>query len=156
MSMNIFRTATGQAIREIISEHSQENRFGRTLTDTDLDAICERVVDLFEMTLNLRAQVSGGGESAETSRGAQRQNSRSVRWDEEPAKVPTTRAASEIYDFTHINRQARADALPSLAPEQNSEVDYKLPRKRINVTVEEREVLMRRAQSPAVAPRPAP
>jgi hypothetical protein len=156
MSMNIFRTATGQAIREIISDHSQENRFGRTLTDTDLDAICERVVDLFEMTLNLRAQVSGGGQVAEDSRSAPRQASRAVRWDEEPARVPTTRSASEIYDFTHINRQSRADALPSLAPQQTTEIDLKLPRKRISVTVEEKEVLMRRAQSPAVAPRPAP
>ncbi|MBM3381917.1 MAG: hypothetical protein FJY29_05690 [Betaproteobacteria bacterium] len=160
MSINIFRTATGQAIREIISDHSQENRFGRTLTDSDLDAICERVVDLFEMTLNLRAQVAGTGvatgDSNESSRNSGRQTSRSVRWDEEPTKVPTTRAASEIYDFGQLNKQSRADALPSLAPQQTTEIDLKLPRKRISVTVEEREVLMRRAQSPAVAPRPAP
>lgn len=151
--MNIFRTATGQAIREIISEHSQENRFGRSLTDSDLDAICERVVDLFEMTLNLRAQVSGGGDTQSTSRQPQR---RSVRWEEEPANVPTTRSASEIYDFNHLSKQIRSDALPHFAPQREQEVDYKLPRKRISVTTEEQEILMRRAQSPSVAPRPVP
>jgi len=119
--MNIFRTATGQAIREIISDHSQENRFGRSLTETDIDAICERVVDLFEMTLNLRAQVSGAGESA------------------------------------HSQKHSRADVLPATAPQREAEIDYKLPRKRINVTSEEKEILMRRAQqAPSVAPRPAP
>ena len=154
--MNIFRTATGQAIREIISDHSQENRFGRSLTETDIDAICERVVDLFEMTLNLRAQVSGAGESSHSHKQSPKAQQRTVRWDEEPTKMPTTRAASEIYDFNHLNKHGRGDALAATAPQREAEIDFKLPRKRINVTSEEQETLMRRAQASSVAPRPAP
>lgn len=151
--MNIFRTATGQAIRDIICEHGQENRFGRSLTDTDLDTICERIVDLFEMTLNLRAQVAGGGDTQTSQRQTQR---REARWEESEPRVPTTRSASEIYDFSHLTKQTRADALPSFAPQKEQEINFKLPRKRISVSAEEQETLMRRAQSPAVAPRPYP
>lgn len=75
--MNVFRTATGQAVRDIISEHATTHRFGLSLTDADLDAICERVVDLFEMTLNLRAQV-GTGQAPQTNTGAAPQSGAST------------------------------------------------------------------------------
>jgi len=159
--MNVFRTATGQAIRDIITDHSQENRFGRTLTDADLDAICERVVDLFEMTLKLRAQLGGGhsmaaGEPAQSS-GTRAQNPpRAVRWDEERTNLPSTRAASEIYDFAPLEKNNRADALAQVAPQKEADISFKLPRKRISVSGEERETLMRRAQSSAVAPHHVP
>jgi hypothetical protein len=153
--MNIFRTATGQAIRDIIADHSQENRFGRTLTEDDLDTICERVVDLFEMTLNLRARVSGSSEHSEAQ---QKPQSRAVRWEDEPAQMPTTRAASEVYDFSGFNQKSRQDALPNLAPNATTEPEYKLlRRKRTAVSAEEQQRLMRQAErSPLLAQRPSP
>lgn len=152
--MNIFRTATGQAIRDIISDHSQENRFGRTLTEDDLDAICERVVDLFEMTLNLRARLSGGAEQPENQ---PRTQSKSVRWDEEPAQLPMTKAASDIYDFSDLEQQRRRDSLPERAPQYSTEPEYKLTRrKRTAVSVEEQQRLIRQAERSASVQRPAP
>ncbi|MEY4066611.1 MAG: hypothetical protein RIR26_2819, partial [Pseudomonadota bacterium] len=108
--MNIFRTATGQAIRDIIVDHSQENRFGRSLTEQDIDSICERVVDLFETTLNLRAQLAGAGfvdNSSSSTRTAAPASARTARWEEEPASPPRTRAAAELYDFDGDEKQRR-------------------------------------------------
>ncbi|NBW82215.1 hypothetical protein EBR21_10730 [bacterium] len=154
--MNVFRTATTQAIRDIIADHGSANRFGISLTEADVEAICTRVVDLFEMTLNLRAQVGNTGSIArenETSGPAPARNSalKPQRWEQEPAAVPTTKAASEVYDFSHLERKDRGDSLPQLAPKSDSAVDLKLPRKRISVSQDEREILLRRAQSPSVA-----
>lgn len=152
--MNIFRTATGQAIRDIISDHSQENRFGRTLTDDDLDAICERVVDLFEMTLNLRARLSGNTEPVESQ---PRTQQRSLRWDEEPAQMPMTKAAADVYDFSEFEQQRRRDALPDRAPQHNTEPEYKLTRRqRTTVSAEEQQRLMRQAERSAAVQRHAP
>ncbi|NBX18317.1 MAG: hypothetical protein EBR09_13220 [Proteobacteria bacterium] len=153
--MNVFRTATTQAIRDIIADHGTANRFGLSLTDADIDAICTRVVDLFEMTLNLRAQVGGGG-LAESRRDTPAnpnapQALKSGRWEEDRVSVPRTKAASEIYDFSHLEKRSRADALPQVAPQNEEIPDLKLPRKRISVSSDEREVLLRRAQSPSVA-----
>ena len=152
--MNIFRTATGQAIRDIIADHSQENRFGRTLTEDDLDAICERVVDLFEMTLNLRARVSG---PTDHEGGQTQGQTRSMRWEDEPAQIPTTRAASEIYDFSSFNQPSRQDSLPHMAPNVASEPEYKLMRrKRTQVSAEEQQRLMRQAERSPLVQRPSP
>jgi hypothetical protein len=154
--MNIFRTATTQAIRDIIADHGSANRFGISLTDADVEAICTRVVDLFEMTLNLRAQVGGANPNpreSESSAPASTRNSalKPQRWEREPASVPTTKAASEVYDFSHLERKDRGDSLPQLAPKSESAIDLKLPRKRISVSEDERDVLLRRAQAPSVA-----
>jgi hypothetical protein len=151
--MNIFRTATGQAIRDIIADHSQENRFGRSLTDDDIDSICDRIVDLFEMTLNLRARVSGNSEQ-EVSQ--PRTQPRSMRWEDEPAQLPTTRAASEVYDFSGFNQKSRQDSLPSMAPNATTEPEYKLMRrKRTPVSAEEQQLLMRQAERSPLGPRPS-
>ncbi|MFZ9520561.1 MAG: hypothetical protein ACO3A4_08805 [Silvanigrellaceae bacterium] len=154
--MNIFRTATTQAIRDIIADHGSANRFGISLTEADVEAICTRVVDLFEMTLNLRAQVGNvgaGHRETEQPNATPARNSslKPQRWEREPASVPTTKAASEVYDFSYLERKDRGDSLPFLAPTNESAVDLKLPRKRISVNDDEREILLRRAQSPSVA-----
>jgi hypothetical protein len=52
--MGIFRTATGQAIEDIITENAQNGTFGVTLSHADLQIACGKIVDLFEMTLELR------------------------------------------------------------------------------------------------------
>jgi hypothetical protein len=155
--MNVFRTATTQAIRDIIADHGTANRFGMSLTDSDIDAICGRVVDLFEMTLNLRAQVGTGG-AADPRREASAHNGqpqaqplKASRWEDERAAVPRTKAASEIYDFSHMEAKNRGDALTSVGNKNDSVPDLKLPRKRISVSSDEREILLRRAKSPAVA-----
>lgn len=154
LGMNIFRTATGQAIRDIIADHSQENRFGRTLTEDDLDSICERVVDLFEMTLNLRARVSGPAEQQDSHKQRQR---RQVRWEDEPTQIPTTRAASEIYDLSSLSRQSRPDALPQIASQISNEPEFRLPRrKRTAVSAEEQQRLMRQAERSPSAQRLSP
>lgn len=61
---SIFRTATTQAILDIIAEHGTRSRFGHMLTDEDASAVAEQVVDLFEMTLRLRARTGLIGTSA--------------------------------------------------------------------------------------------
>lgn len=156
--MNIFRTATGQAIRDIIIDHSQENRFGRSLTEQDLDSICERVVDLFETTLNLRAQLSANGfdTSSATSRQPSAQASRSTRWEDEPVSLPSTRAAADIYDFRGDAEQKKGERPAGLNPARANEVTLTLPRKRVSVTAEEKDHLARRSQSGTAAQRPSP
>jgi hypothetical protein len=52
--MGIFRTATGQAIKEIIAEKGAVGNFGINLTHDSLDEACNSIVDLFEMALELR------------------------------------------------------------------------------------------------------
>ncbi|MEN9810819.1 MAG: hypothetical protein RLZZ488_2386 [Pseudomonadota bacterium] len=152
--MNVFRTATTQAIRDIISDHGTANRFGMSLTDADIDAICTRVVDLFEMTLNLRAQIglAGQPQEAATQQKPSQSAMRPSRWENESASVPKSKAASELYDLSHLEGQrVRSDSLPRFAPEKDPAVELKLPRKRINVSSDEKEILMRRAQAPSVA-----
>jgi hypothetical protein len=156
--MNIFRTATGQAIREIIIDHSQENRFGRSLTEQDLDSICERVVDLFETTLNLRAQLSANGFEATPapSRQPSSQTGRPTPWEDKPVSAPSTRAAADLYDFRGDAEQKRGERPAGLSPARANEVTLALPRKRISVTAEEKEHLARRSQNGTAAQRPSP
>jgi hypothetical protein len=52
----IFRTATSQAIQEIIQENCVAGRFGLLLNEDGLEKISHRIVDLFELTLKLRSK----------------------------------------------------------------------------------------------------
>lgn len=56
--MSIFRTATKQALREIIEEQGTVGRFGVVLAEDKLELTTDRIVDLFEMTLNLRSHAA--------------------------------------------------------------------------------------------------
>ena len=56
--MNIFRTALLQAIEDILKDNGSVGRFGLVLTDEEVNAVSERVADLFEMTLDLRTRTS--------------------------------------------------------------------------------------------------
>ena len=58
--MTIFRQATKQAVREIIETQGVASKFGTLLGEESLEQITDRVVDLFEMTLALRARVDQG------------------------------------------------------------------------------------------------
>jgi hypothetical protein len=57
--MSIFRDTTKQAIAEIICENAEAGRFGLSMTEHDLESACNRIVDLFEITLELRGRVAG-------------------------------------------------------------------------------------------------
>lgn len=162
--MNIFRTATKQAIRDIIQDNASSGRYGVMLSDDNIEAIGERIVDLFEMTLNLRSQMSGGvssqsstGQSSPSRESSQANTQRrapvartttlehinrqqsSQQQKPESAGFPKTRWAAEIYDH-HDARptQHYAQAIDTELPPQ---IDYKLPRKRVALTAAEREKL---------------
>ena len=53
---SVFRIATKQAIKEIIEAPSEKLQYGLILTDENLEDITSKVVDLFEMTLDLRSR----------------------------------------------------------------------------------------------------
>lgn len=163
--MNIFRTATKQAIRDIIQDNASSGRYGVMLSDDNIEAIGERIVDLFEMTLNLRSQMSGGG-SSQSSAGqnsptreaqqatTQRRTAQPTRTTTlehinrsqpltqqkpESAGFPKTRWAAEIYDHHDpVPTQHYSQAIDTDLPPQ---IDYKLPRKRVALTAAEREKL---------------
>ena len=131
----IFRIATCQAIREIIEESAVEGRFGLILTDDGIDKISHRVVDLFEMTLELRAKTQelfsglGSAQQSANPKKATKNNSQ----NEERAPFPKTKNAAEIYDFGQRNR-SELESMP-IAPIH----DVKLPRTRFGLSLEEKE-----------------
>lgn len=131
----IFRIATCQAIREIIEESAVEGRFGLILTEDGIDKISHRVVDLFEMTLELRAKTqemfSGIGSNQQTSNPKRVTKNNSQ--NEERIPFPKTKNAAEIYDFGQRNR-SEMDSIP-IAPIH----DVKLPRTRFGLSLEEKE-----------------
>jgi hypothetical protein len=131
----IFRIATCQAIREIIEESAVEGRFGLILTDDGIDKISHRVVDLFEMTLELRAKTQemfSGMNSQQQASSPKRVTKNNVQ-NEERAPFPKTKNAAEIYDFGQRNR-SEMDSMP-IAPIH----DVKLPRTRFGLSLEEKE-----------------
>jgi len=131
----IFRIATSQAIREIIEESAVEGRFGLLLTEEGIEKISQRVVDLFEMTLQLRAKTqemfsSGLGNSQSNNN---MKNSKNHFQNEEKAPFPRSRNAAEIYDFGNRTK-SEMDSIP-VAPIH----DVKLPRTRFGLSLEEKE-----------------
>lgn len=154
--MNIFRIATKQAIREIISENASQNRFGFTVTDDNLELITERVVDLFEMTLNLRSRLSTATPASPAPEKRETPAAQPSRWqrasEEASSRTPTmsprgtppqekvgfpkTRNAAEIYEGT-LNVKKDPASETQLAPQY----DLKLPRKRTALSAEEKEKL---------------
>ena len=123
--MSIFRTATKQAIREIIEENGFNGRFGHILSNNNIETVTDKVVDLFEMTLTLRSHTSamfGGGNAT------QEPPPPSTRRTPEPTPVgfPKTRNAAEIYDSSMgTPRNIAPEALPA-----NAETSLQLRRKR--------------------------
>lgn len=153
--MNVFRIATKQAIRDIVTENASENRFGFTVTEDNLESITDRVVDLFEMTLNLRSRLGMGAASPAEAAPAEQPKSQQTRWQtpspatstaqqktstltREPVGFPRTTNAAEIYDGSLKVKSAPASE--TILPPH---VDFKLPRKRTLITAEEKEKLTR-------------
>lgn len=167
--MNIFRTATKQALREIIEESAIDGRFGFILGEDGIEKATERIVDLFEMTLELRSRVglttgsagSGmGGESQAKQKTNQNVNQRvnqntgqnTARENQMPneaygsqsrkSSLPTTRNAAEIYDVNASTPQQLRGAYEPRAG-LSPAMDLKLPRKRIELSSTEKERLGR-------------
>ena len=153
----IFRTATKQAILDLIADHGTRSRFGQLLSDDDADALAHRVVDLFEMTLELRARTglmlpqesgpSGGGEGSPSAPSARRSAASTAQaprsWsDEAPAApFPTTIHAAEFLD-----RGEPKARVPDAATAVDDPVlsGLKLPRTRKPITDSERQSFLRR------------
>lgn len=134
----IFRIATSQAIREIIEESAVEGRFGLLLTDDGIEKIAHRVVDLFEMTLQLRAKTqemfSSGFSGAQQNQSNSRPSKGNYQSEEKPP-FPRSKNAAEIYDFDNRGK-SELDSIP-VAPIH----DVKLPRTRFGLSLEEKERL---------------
>jgi hypothetical protein len=148
MANSIFRNATKEAIRELITECGEQGRFGLLLADDDLEMATEKIVDLFETTLSLRQRVR---ERADLAALAEAQHA-----TEQPARTgkhdwsgresnflsgtpsfPRTRSASEIYEGPRVPKANNGIAEMPNAPEFN----LKLPRKRVPLTDVEKEKL---------------
>lgn len=162
---SIFRTATTQAILDIISDHSTESRFGSLLTPEDRESIAERVVDLFEMTLELRNRTGIGrasGAGHDTEDGVPRSNTphsapvannlsrntlgramalpkRQRNWvDEEPHRAfPLTIHADEFTEQPASQRRMRTPESP-VSSEDANKVSPRLPRERRTLSEQER------------------
>lgn len=140
---SIFRQATMQAIKEIVEENAVSGRFGLILTEEGMEEISKRVVDLFEMTLELRAKTSeifAGGlqQSSPQQQNSQPKNARKtnrLQFGEE-SPFPKSKNASEIYDYQQPPKNILQES--SLTPQ----MDFRLPRKRYELTLEEKERMM--------------
>ncbi|WP_186643979.1 hypothetical protein [Fluviispira vulneris] len=140
----IFRTATSQAIREIIEESGVEGRFGLILTEDSLEKITHRVVDLFEMTLELRAKTQeifgnlGATAKPKSVQANKIDNKKKNTFFDEDSPFPKTKNASELLDYGSHD-SIGIDKIPT-APAHN----IKLPRKRFELSLEERERISRK------------
>lgn len=144
----VFRTATKQAILEMIQENAVPSRQGLILTEESCEQVCHQIVDLFEMTLELRQKASGIFASpletaTERKRSSFAQRSASSSDDffdaeEAPASFPKTKSAAEIYYMGENKKPAGKDEFfSSLQPH----LDHRLPRKRFALSDEEKRKL---------------
>lgn len=131
---SVFRIATMQAIKEIVEECSVAGRFGLIVTEENLEDISNKVVDLFEMTLELRAKTQDMFGQMSSQKEAPQKRSR----EEQGAPFPKTRNAAEVYSYGERNSSPSYDA--PIVPH----LDAKLPRKRFELSLEEKERIMRR------------
>lgn len=129
----VFRIATMQAIKEIVEENSIAGRFGLIITEENVDEISKKVVDLFEMTLELRAKTQEI--FGQTNR--QEHTQEKTHEDEQP-DFPRTKNAGEIYHRHEDKREENKERF--LSPH----LDVKLPRKRFELSLSEKERFTRR------------
>jgi hypothetical protein len=156
---NIFRTATKQAILDLIADHGTRSRFGQMLSDDDADQLAARVVDLFEMTLELRGRTGMLGlgsapaakPSAESNPNPRRRSpgaaaeapTEKLSWSDTPPRstFPTTIHAAEFLEKG--DRKARVSDATAETPDPTF-MGLKLPRQRKPITEAERQSFMKR------------
>lgn len=174
---SIFRTATTQAILDIIEEHGTRSRFGHMLTDEDASAVAAKVVDLFEMTLRLRARTglighapvpesqksksqthqSGGASGAHSQSGAQSPptststlpSARSKRMPSWTDEGPDAPFPKTVHASEFFESRQRRPAAPEVAPssDERESFNFRLPRQRNTISEEERVSFLRRNRS---------
>ena len=156
---NIFRTATKQAILDLIADHGTRSRFGQMLSDDDADQLAARVVDLFEMTLELRSRTGMLGlgsapaakPSPESNPDTRRRSpgaaaegtTEDLSWSDTPPRstFPTTIHAAEFLEKGE--RKARVSDATAETPDPTF-MGLKLPRQRKPITEAERQSFMKR------------
>lgn len=136
----IFRIATKEAIREIILSEAQANRFGILMTDSQLETITERVVDLMETAINLRSGVQSRLENTLSALSQAQHAAHQATADERAGfrpgqgsgRLPRARAASEIYSPPDP-QQSMDDTIPLYSGGSPA-----LPRRRVAISETER------------------
>ncbi|MBX9704259.1 MAG: hypothetical protein K2X39_08915 [Silvanigrellaceae bacterium] len=144
--MNIFRSATKQAIREIVENHGSKGKFGFILTDENIDSISDKVVDLFEIALSLRNKSQNilypqhiPEENTQTKPSSLQSKPKPTYREplvSEKGAFPRTKNAAEIYDFPKNYLESARNNI-GLPPT----IDFKLPRRRISLSESERSKL---------------
>lgn len=144
---SMFRIATKEAIREIVIENCHQGRFGFVLSSDDLDLSADKIVDLFETTLELRGRVQERMNSAPSTNSNIAKANTKKRSDYRPQVsntlqnpgFPRSVNAAEIYEVPNPEyRKLHVEQVP-----QAPAMDHKLPRKRISLTEAEREKMYR-------------
>ncbi len=143
--MSVFRIATKQAILDMIVESGENKTFGLFVAHHQVDALADRIVDLFEMTLELRQKVQNATSEPNPPKadprrqaGARQEGatpSRHFLRDEEPV-VPRTRRAQELYQGETAIAPLQSQQMPSLGVGQNT-MGVGLPKRRVAFTSQE-------------------
>jgi hypothetical protein len=148
---SFFRIATKQAIRDIITENAQSLKFGVAINDDSLENITEKVVDLFEMTLELRARSQNFfGPMLERQEPAEEpKQKRFTRYN-----ATTVKASYHEDEVIDVDNSYKEDSFlkdrPLLIPAKEKSTlfrtftPHKLPRNKTELSYEEREKLMSR------------
>lgn len=135
MSQGIFRTATCEAVMEIITENAQNGRFGLLLSPDALKESAERIVDLIETSLQLRANVQDRMERASmVQQKAETPQPRDTFRSGTAPGMPKTKNAADIYEQSSYRHDNSAHDV-AVSPTMN----FRLPRKRIAISDSERE-----------------
>lgn len=92
MSTTVYRAATREAIKDIISEQGQMGRFGLLLSEDSLEATADRICDFIDTTLKLRSGVRERMEKAMS--GAQ---------EETEVRTPTTPTMTHRLPRTRVS-----------------------------------------------------
>lgn len=125
---SMFRIATKEAVREIITEAGHENRFGLVLTVADIDVATEKIVDLMETAINLRAHGRGKLEQLLAGTATQQQEAPTGRLGK-----PAGNAAPVTSPITNSRPEASKSGV----------LNWRLPRTRIALSEDERSRLQR-------------
>ena len=133
---SIFRTATKQAILEIIQEHAVPGRYGLILTEESSEKICEQVVDLFEMTLELRQKVQSNFQLGASTKEEPPHNKK-LNFKPENEVFSKAKYTSEIYQ----NDQKKSYFDEMSHGSLSTDLDKKLPRKRFLLSDDEKKKL---------------
>ena len=145
---SVFRIATKQAIKEIIEAPSEKLQYGLILTDENLEDITDRVVDLFEMTLNLRSRTQELFK--DLYNGNNEEEARESRVQDKYFKDKTVNLYKEPSNsvYSDENKLDNLRVLKSVKDEKTQSMQtvpkLLLPRKRMMISQDEKKKLLER------------